>query len=114
MIRPVAVAAVALLIAIGSSAGAAPKGCPPGLAKKDPPCVPPGLAKQGVGTDDWLRRGDYLDRDHDRLRNPEIYGLPSIGGNEGYYRDGRIVYRVDERTRRVIEWIELTDEILRN
>ena len=27
--------------------------CPPGLAKKDPPCVPPGLAKKGVGFDDW-------------------------------------------------------------
>lgn len=27
--------------------------CPPGLAKKDPPCVPPGLARQGVGFVDW-------------------------------------------------------------
>ncbi|MBU2358885.1 MAG: hypothetical protein KKB02_08165 [Alphaproteobacteria bacterium] len=27
--------------------------CPPGLAKKDPPCVPPGLAKKGVGFNDW-------------------------------------------------------------
>ncbi len=26
---------------------AQPKGCPPGLAKKSPPCVPPGLAKKG-------------------------------------------------------------------
>ncbi len=27
--------------------------CPPGLAKKNPPCVPPGLAKKGVTYDDW-------------------------------------------------------------
>ncbi|NVK14189.1 MAG: hypothetical protein HWE35_08420 [Rhodobacteraceae bacterium] len=27
--------------------------CPPGLAKKDPPCVPPGLAKKGVTYGDW-------------------------------------------------------------
>ncbi|MFZ3583585.1 hypothetical protein ACOI1H_15640 [Loktanella sp. DJP18] len=27
--------------------------CPPGLAKKDPPCVPPGLARQGVAFDEW-------------------------------------------------------------
>ena len=27
--------------------------CPPGLAKKDPPCVPPGLAKNGITYDEW-------------------------------------------------------------
>jgi len=27
--------------------------CPPGLAKKNPPCVPPGLAKKGVTYQDW-------------------------------------------------------------
>lgn len=30
--------------------------CPPGLAKKNPPCVPPGLAKKGVTSSDWLGR----------------------------------------------------------
>lgn len=30
--------------------------CPPGLAKKDPPCVPPGLARQGVTAEEWLSR----------------------------------------------------------
>ena len=84
------------------------KGCPPGLAKKDPACVPPGLAKKG------LKRGDYYDRDYDRIDYPRRYDLPPIGSAEGYYRDGRIVYRVDEQTRRVIDWIILTDEILAN
>ncbi len=41
------------------------RNCPPGLAKKDPPCVPPGLAKKGVTYDEWVAY------DHDRL--DEIY-----------------------------------------
>ncbi len=41
------------------------KGCPPGLAKKDPPCVPPGLAKKGVTADEWSRNRDDHDDDHD-------------------------------------------------
>tara|TARA_R110002049_G_scaffold10127_2_gene50258 strand:+ start:48838 stop:49857 length:1020 start_codon:yes stop_codon:yes gene_type:complete len=40
------------------------RNCPPGLAKKDPPCVPPGLAKKGVTYDEWAR---YSDADYDRL-----------------------------------------------
>jgi hypothetical protein len=39
--------------------------CPPGLTTKDPPCVPPGLAKKGVSYDEWVAY------DHDRL--DEIY-----------------------------------------
>lgn len=30
------------------------RNCPPGLAKKDPPCVPPGLANKGVTYDEWV------------------------------------------------------------
>ncbi|UOA26898.1 transketolase [Pseudosulfitobacter sp. DSM 107133] len=45
--------------------------CPPGLAKKDPPCVPPGLAKQGVTYDQWIDHDDgYYDgllRDRTRV-----------------------------------------------
>ena len=52
------------------------RNCPPGLAKKNPPCVPPGLARDGVTYDEWVnydadrldaiylnRRGNYFDRD---------------------------------------------------
>ncbi len=45
---------------------AGPKGCPPGLAKKNPPCVPPGQANKGVTTEQWVGRdrvGDVVDRD---------------------------------------------------
>jgi len=40
------------------------RNCPPGLAKKDPPCVPPGLAKQGVTYEQWA---SYSDEELDRL-----------------------------------------------
>ena len=53
------------------------RNCPPGLAKKDPPCVPPGLAKDGITYDEWVayddedleqlylkRRREYLDMDY--------------------------------------------------
>lgn len=41
--------------------------CPPGLAKKNPPCVPPGQAKKGVTAAEWLGRdrvGDVVDQDN--------------------------------------------------
>lgn len=40
------------------------RNCPPGLAKKDPPCVPPGLAKKGVTYDQWV---SYDDRELERI-----------------------------------------------
>ena len=39
------------------------RNCPPGLAKKDPPCVPPGLARKGMGYDEWV---SYEASDYDR------------------------------------------------
>lgn len=39
------------------------RNCPPGLAKKDPPCVPPGLAKKGVTYEEWITY------DNDRIGN---------------------------------------------
>ena len=40
------------------------RGCPPGLAKKSPACVPPGLAKKGVQEKDFeqMRSRDERDR----------------------------------------------------
>ena len=32
--------------------------CPPGLAKKTPPCVPPGLARKGVTFNEWTGYSD--------------------------------------------------------
>jgi len=80
--KPLPILLTALLLA--APAGVIAKdhgreGCPPGLAKKSPPCVPPGLAKKGYSSDGWrdgrehdaaegylfdhYRRGDRLPRD---------------------------------------------------
>ena len=40
------------------------RNCPPGLARKDPPCVPPGLAREGVTYEEWA---SYDGDDHDRI-----------------------------------------------
>ena len=53
----------ALALGGASPALAQGKGCPPGLAKKDPPCVPPGLAKKGVTAKEWSRGREYDERD---------------------------------------------------
>ncbi|MBE9638537.1 hypothetical protein [Salipiger mangrovisoli] len=66
------------------------RNCPPGLAKKDPPCVPPGLAKKGVTYDEWAsydedgydelwleRRNDWLGSDFPGDPDPELLLLQS-------------------------------------
>ncbi|WP_246156493.1 excinuclease ABC subunit A [Aquicoccus porphyridii] len=70
--------------------------CPPGLAKKNPPCVPPGLAKQRY------RVGERIDGPYSILRYPDRYGLDPHGT---YYRIGDHLYRVDRETRKVLDFI---------
>jgi hypothetical protein len=66
------------------------RNCPPGLAKKDPPCVPPGLAKGGVTYDEWAsydqdeydriwveRRDEWLRSEADVNPDPELLLLQS-------------------------------------
>ena len=95
------------------------RNCPPGLAKKDPPCVPPGLAKKGVTYDEWVsydddrldeiyrnQRGDYLGRgtvlDDDNLllnssQIASLYGLrPAPAGRRYALIDGQPVLLTDE------------------
>lgn len=64
--RLLALSVAAAVSLHGPAVFADTKGCPPGLAKKSPPCVPPGQAKKGVTTEEWLghgRTGDVVDRD---------------------------------------------------
>ena len=64
------------------------KGCPPGLAKKDTPCVPPGQAKKGVTTEEW-RNGDRIG---DVIRSDDLiflddnrrYDLPLLRNGHRY------------------------------
>ncbi|MDO5706329.1 MAG: hypothetical protein Q4G49_14860 [Paracoccus sp. (in: a-proteobacteria)] len=81
--------------------------CPPGLAKKNPPCVPPGQARHqddrhyGVRVGDILRVGDYV-----VIRDPRRANLETRD-NWRYYRDGDRAYRVDSDTRRILAVINL-------
>lgn len=53
------------------------RNCPPGLAKKDPPCVPPGLAKQGVSYEQWASYSDdELDALLEERREPYLEADP--------------------------------------
>lgn len=95
--------------------------CPPGLAKKDPPCVPPGLAKNGVTYDEWAsydpdrydtiwidRRDAWLGSGYDVDPNPDLlllqsdqiaslYGLdPAPGGQRYGLIDGMPVLLDDD------------------
>ena len=72
-------------------------GCPPGLAKKAIPCVPPGQAKKMYGIGQRLPAGvfspyGYNSIPYDLRRQ---YGLNPYGSY--YYGDGYL-YRVDPRT----------------
>lgn len=86
--------------------------CPPGLAKKDPPCVPPGQARQheqryGNRIGEILRVGDYA-----IIRDPQRYDLDRRQGWQ-YYRDENRIYRVDRDTRKILAILNLI-EVLSN
>ncbi len=77
--------------------------CPPGLAKKAVPCVPPGQVKQRY------RVGDYITRDYVWINDPYRYGLR----RDGYYvRAGDYVYSVDSDTHKVLNLIGAVADIL--
>lgn len=92
----------------------AEESCPPGLAKKSPACVPPGLAKgQGYDDDDqtYMRRyrvGDPLGLDRVYVERPSRYGLP----DGSYYVSDGYLYRVNPDTMKVIALLGLAQSLL--
>lgn len=87
---------------------ASAKGCPPGLAKKNPPCVPPGQARKGYGGD--YRIGDRLPDGFIILSSPSRYGLDP---RRTYYeRDGYIV-QIDRETGQILNLIGAISDLLR-
>lgn len=76
--------------------------CPPGLAKKNPPCLPPGQARK-------YDRGDVIYGDYRIIGDPERYGLDR---DQTYYRVGDYVYRVDRDTREVLDLIGAVARVL--
>ncbi|MDZ4134339.1 MAG: hypothetical protein U1D06_01930 [Paracoccaceae bacterium] len=87
------------------------KGCPPGLAKKNPPCVPPGQAKKGVTTNQWLNRdrtGDVVNRgDLIFLDDYSRYDLPQLPYGQRYaVIDDRIVV-IDPQNYQILQLIRI-------
>lgn len=84
-----------------------PGSCPPGLAKKNPACMPPGQYKK-------FYRGDIIPRDIDfRRLDYRDYGLRAPRDGYRYIGIGRDAYLIAEGTRRVIEAINLFDAVTR-
>ena len=83
--------------------------CPPGLAKKDPACVPPGQARKHHRGDDrdYHRVGEVIRvRDYTIIRDIDRYGWDDRD-NWDYYRDGDRAYRVDRDTQKILAVINL-------
>lgn len=104
----------ALVAFLHLSATAGPADCPPGLAKKDPPCIPPGQAKKyRHGDDGWRERdrwvGRRIDDRYDRLRDPDRYRLDPRGTH--LVRNDGWVVRVDPETRKVLNLIGAIDAL---
>jgi hypothetical protein len=76
--------------------------CPPGLAKKNPPCVPPGQVGKSYRVGERYDEDGYWD-DGYRSR----YDLPQLPRGESYYRIGDSFLRVDDETRLVLELIDV-------
>ncbi|MEQ9239639.1 excinuclease ABC subunit A [Roseovarius indicus] len=96
------IAAATFAAPLAAQAGAA--GCPPGLAKKQNGCLPPGQAKKIYNNNQprYLRNGILVEY-------PQRYGLnPAYT----YYRSGGNVYRVDRDTREVLDLIGAVSRIL--
>ncbi|MCB2115719.1 MAG: excinuclease ABC subunit A [Rhodobacteraceae bacterium] len=101
-------AVAALVPAVPVFAGS--KGCPPGLAKKAQPCVPPGQAKKHAG---HIGRGDRVtDYPYHLIRYPDRYGLDPLRPGERYYVVNGQILRVSEETYEVLDVIRAISALL--
>lgn len=92
---------LALALALPAQAAPPHGGCPPGLAKKSPACVPPGLARQAG----WSV-GERFDGDLRRIDRTR-YGLPPLRDGEAYIRVGDQILRLDREERIILDIVDL-------
>lgn len=102
--------AVLAAVSVGSGAVAKNKHCPPGLAKKSPACVPPGQARKRRDP----RRGDRIDDydDYAWLHDYDRYDLPRLPRGQRYYVVGNRVYRVNQDTYEILDFVRALGAIL--
>lgn len=78
-------------------------GCPPGLAKKNPPCIPPGQAKKAYRIGDPLPDGFIL------IRTPSRYGLDP---RRTYYERNGYVIQIDRETGKILNLVGAIADLL--
>ena len=83
--------------------------CPPGLAKKNPPCVPPGLAKNDALPPDPFPIGAHLPDGYHVVIDPAQY---DPNDEVIYTRRGDTIYRVDRQNDQVIDLIGTITDLL--
>jgi len=86
--------------------------CPPGLAKKNPPCVPPGLAKPGnsLPSVDPYGVGGRLPSGYRVMINPQYF---DGSDNTLYARRGDSLYRIDRQNNQVLDLIGSIADLFR-
>ncbi|HET7316181.1 MAG TPA: hypothetical protein VFI88_02000 [Sphingomicrobium sp.] len=83
----------------GHEPAMAGRGCPPGLAKKAVPCMPPGQAKKLFGVGQRVPRGYDGLLGYNRLPyNLRSYYGQQLDPRSRYIYDQNYIYRVDPRT----------------
>jgi len=82
-------------------------GCPPGLAKKSPACIPPGLAQKGYYRGGFLSPGDAH-----WILNPFDFGLPKPGTGEGYVQIGDTFVKVNKETFEILNLFDALGKVL--
>ena len=109
MLAAIAIAYASL--AHGTMAFADTKGCPPGLAKKNPPCIPPGQAKKGATVHQSERRyhmGDVVDRDDlTYLDDYAPYNLPPLRNGQRYAVVNDQIVVIDADTFAILQLIRI-------
>lgn len=83
---------------------AQPKSCPPGLAKRDNGCLPPGQAKR-------LAVGEILPEGiaYSLITDLAQYGLPTPNGDWLYYLVDGDILRVADATFTILEILGMTE-----
>lgn len=92
--------------------GADTTGCPPGLAKKDPPCIPPGLAARDDGSipDYPYGIGEMLPADYAIAFDPKLY---TPNDRAQFVRQGDEIYRADATTGEVLDKVGVVGKVIK-
>lgn len=84
--------------------------CPPGLAKKSVPCVPPGQLRSA--NRGW-QSGDYFDGNQAHwITRPDLYDLKPLPAGQRYVVMGNRVYVVNESAYQILTVLNAVSAIL--